>query len=661
MRFLAICLIALAMYQPVGAQNNARLSLDLIPNGGAGNQRNDGVISGSVSGRDTIAIEVFATGVTTSLIGMQLRFDFDASFVTFVKAENSAFAFNVPQPTGTDFAAFPGIRLASSGFLARAEFTTATDVTSREFSIGIASVVLSESVASRDTLTTTTRISFNVPTPTTPTPDFDGDRMVGFSDFLAFVRHYGTRRGDDRYQAKYDLNSNGAIDFSDFLLFVRSYGNTVPPSSGGGSGGGSGGSGGSSSPDLIVESPSVSESTLTPGQSFILRATVRNQGMGESASTTLRYYRSVDATITTDDTAVGKDAVSTMVASASEQSFSVTTAPLTAGTYYYGACVEAVSGESNTDNNCSTGVRVTVSGGGDSEIVEIPDPNLRAEISRALRKALGEPITRAEMATLRRIDAGNADINNLIGLEFATNLDTLILERNQIWDIYALSGLTSLEFLRLDRNRISDITALSGLTNLRYLVLGENRISDIAALSGLTNLTYLYLQVNRISDITALSGLTNLTDLWLQDNQISDITALSGLTKLRELQLYTNQISDITALSGLTNLTNLSLGNFYVGNNLGNNRISDITALSGLTNLTRLDLNDNRISDITALAVLTNLRWLYLRNNLIADLAALLRLPNLTSVYLRNNPLSATSINTHIPDLRDRGVTVSFE
>ena len=34
------------------------------------------------------------------------------------------------------------------------------------------------------------------------------------------------------------------------------------------------------------------------------------------------------------------------------------------GTYYYGACVDAVSGESGTTNNCSRGVEVEVSGGG---------------------------------------------------------------------------------------------------------------------------------------------------------------------------------------------------------------------------------------------------------------------------------------------------------
>ena len=334
-----------------GANANATLSLDLIPNGGAGDQRDNEVTSGTASGRDTIAIEVFATGVTTSLIGMQLQFAFDATLLTFVKAENRAFVFNVPQPTGTDFAAFSPVRLASSGFLARAEFTTAADVTGREFSIGLGLVTLSESLSSSDTLTTTSRISFNVPT--TSTPDFNGNGKVDFPDFLAFVAQYGARRGDSRYEAKYDLNSDGAIDFQDFLTFASSYGQSVPPSGGG-----------SRSPDLVVEAPSVSNSTLTPGQSFTLQATVRNRGTGPSAATTLRYYRSSDATITTSDRSVGTDAVSGLSASGTGLESIPLTAPLTPGTYYYGACVAAVSNEKDTSNNCSTGVRVTVGGGG---------------------------------------------------------------------------------------------------------------------------------------------------------------------------------------------------------------------------------------------------------------------------------------------------------
>ena len=36
------------------------------------------------------------------------------------------------------------------------------------------------------------------------------------------------------------------------------------------------------------------------------------------------------------------------------------TAPLTSGTYYYGACVDPVPGESDTGNNCSRAVPVHV-------------------------------------------------------------------------------------------------------------------------------------------------------------------------------------------------------------------------------------------------------------------------------------------------------------
>ena len=113
-------------------------------------------------------------------------------------------------------------------------------------------------------------------------------------------------------------------------------------------------------PDLVVQTPSVSDSSPNAGESFMLSATVRNQGNGRSASTTLRYYHSLDATISTGDTEVGTDAVGSLTAAASsDQSISLT-APSTAGTYYYGACVDPVSGESATGNNCSRAVTVTV-------------------------------------------------------------------------------------------------------------------------------------------------------------------------------------------------------------------------------------------------------------------------------------------------------------
>ncbi len=114
-------------------------------------------------------------------------------------------------------------------------------------------------------------------------------------------------------------------------------------------------------PDLIVQSPAVNDSILTPGQAFTLSVTVHNQGDQQAAATMLHYYRSNNSTITASDTEVGTGAVDSLDASAtSEQSIELTAS--VGVERYYGACVESVSGESNTDNNCSSAVRITVSG-----------------------------------------------------------------------------------------------------------------------------------------------------------------------------------------------------------------------------------------------------------------------------------------------------------
>ena len=118
--------------------------------------------------------------------------------------------------------------------------------------------------------------------------------------------------------------------------------------------------GGTGSPDLMVASPSVSNDGPAAGAPFTFSATVRNAGDGASESTTLRYYRSTDADISSSDAELGTDAVAELAASAtSSQSVSLT-APTTAGTYYYGVCVDAVEGESDTANNCSASVQITV-------------------------------------------------------------------------------------------------------------------------------------------------------------------------------------------------------------------------------------------------------------------------------------------------------------
>ena len=568
--------------------------------------------------------------------------------------------------------------------------------------------------------------------------DFDGNGMVNVADFLAFVQVFGTSTGDATYNALMDMDSSGSIGVADFLAFVRVFGTTcAQPPSGGGRGG---------SPDLIVESPSVNDNTLTAGQSFTLQATVRNQGTGQSVATTLRYYQSVDATISSSDRQVGSSSVGILTASGSSIKSISLTAPSSAGTYYYGACVASVSGESNTNNNCSPAVTVTVNA--------VPPPADRAALV-ALYNATNGPnwsnntnwlsaaplnqwhgvrtdangrVTRLDLSTNRLSGSLPSSLGNLTNLEVLwlydnqlsgslpsslgnlTNLEVLDLSSNQLSGSIPseLGRLTKLEWLGLYENQLSgslpsslgNLTNLEGLglasnqlsgsipselgrlTNLEVLDLSTNRLSGSlpSSLGNLTNLEGLYLSSNQLSgsipselgrltnlEVLALSSnqlsgsipselgrLTNLTTLYLSFNSLSNVSALSGLTNLTELYLSGTSLSNVSALSNLTNLTTLYLSF---------NSLSDVSALSGLTNLEYLSLSRTSLSNVSALSNLTNLRLLWLNDNSISDIAPLVANTGLGSgdqVDVRNNPLSATSLNTHIPALQNRGVVVRF-
>ena len=304
-----------------------------------------------------------------------------------------------------------------------------------------------------------------------------------------------------------------------------------------------------------------------------------------------------------------------------------------------------------------------------SSSVTVPDADLRAKIAETLGKPGDVQLTAGEMLALTGLDAPNANIQDLTGLEYAYNLRTLNLSgewirgegyvnSNAVSDFSPLLGLTQLRTLYLYGNAISDVTALSELTQLNVLHLYDNAISDVSPLAGLIKLQLLNLSNNAISDVSALSGLTQLTTLQLSGIPISDVSALSGLTRLNMLDLSHTSISDVSALAGLTQLNMLDLSH---------TSISDVSALSGLTRLNWLDLSRTSLSDVSALVELTQLTQLNLRYNAISDVSSLVGL-NLTGtswdstgLYLEGNPLSYASINTYLPAIQAKGIEVKFD
>lgn len=200
---------------------------------------------------------------------------------------------------------------------------------------------------------------------------------------------------------------------------------------------------------------------------------------------------------------------------------------------------------------------------------------------------------RAEFTDFEARDAGIAD---LTGLEAATSLVRLNLNRNEITDLAPLSGLTALEELYVGENQITSVAALTGLTNLVRLDIGigfnpleadeefnppatnTNFITDISPLATLINLEYLGLGGNNnLTNIGAIATMASLETLWLISNPIADFSVLaSRATSLGSLFLIDVGLQNLDLIN-VALLTNLAF--------LGVGLNGDVTDLSALTTL----------------------------------------------------------------------------
>ena len=59
-------------------------------------------------------------------------------------------------------------------------------------------------------------------------PDFDGDRTIGFGDFVLFAGAFGSSQVDEKYDANYNLNGDGEIGYTDFVTLAQDFGKEVP-------------------------------------------------------------------------------------------------------------------------------------------------------------------------------------------------------------------------------------------------------------------------------------------------------------------------------------------------------------------------------------------------------------------------------------------------
>ena len=442
-------------------------------------------------------------------------------------------------------------------------------------------------------------------------------------------------------------------------------------------------------PDLTI-APVLTDRSWDPGQTVTIIAAATNQGRIESTAATASYYRSTDPVIGTDDAVLDSFDVPALAAKEGASHALTTTVPNERGRFYYGVCIDIVGGETDTTNNCSAGLAVSVGptvAVSDTRVVEglpltfslnvsAPQPTpveVRWELRQGTAVAgidyadaagtvtiaanrtfatvevdtLADAVPEGEDAlTLTLVETSppggivvSADAGEAMGTIVDDDGDLRIPDESLRAALYGAIGkrreeditadeLAGLTTLIAELRGIRDLTGIQAATGLKLLVLNGNSVTDLGPLGHLANLTRLELADNGIGNLAGLGNLPNLIDLVLFYNDLDDLSPLAGLTALRLLDLESTGVSDLSPLGSLMELETLYLQG---------NTISELSPLQGLSRLSTLDLNFNEVSDLSPLEGLTRLSWLGLWSNRITDVGALRKLERLFWLDLDEN------------------------
>jgi Leucine-rich repeat (LRR) protein len=291
--------------------------------------------------------------------------------------------------------------------------------------------------------------------------------------------------------------------------------------------------------------------------------------------------------------------------------------------YYF-----ALKSRDDADNwsaisNCARGQCAAI------HIVSMPDTALQRIIREHINKPNGD-IYSNEVDTITQVDAPGMQIASIEGLQYFTSLQILMVPSNNISDISPIANLQQLGQVDITFNIIGNIQPLEGHEGIFLLHIGANPISDISPLSTITALRQLWLYDTDVTDFSPLYDLPHLTDIHFGSCNLSDIGFMAYLTHVRIAQLSDNHFTSISPLAADTAL--MSIG-----------------------------LDGSTINDLTPLADLHNLNDISLRNNNVSDIQPLVDNEGIASgdiVRLNSNPLSQVSIDSLIPLLEARGVTV---
>ena len=245
------------------------------------------------------------------------------------------------------------------------------------------------------------------------------------------------------------------------------------------------------------------------------------------------------------------------------------------GTVYYGVQLSQKNKNNTTYAEVQNSVNtMTPENAPDDYVVKIPSNNLRRKIKEALGNVNmpDSDLTFGKLKTVITLYYPNPALidgvvfyasffdpgDNLDGLQFLTNVESIGFSGGSYKDVSPLENLTKLKSLFIVRNpNLTDISKFSKLTNLENLQIFRNSIKDISALRNMSRLKYFVADHNNnIDDISALGNKPNLKIVVLEGNKIKDFSSLKNapLTNLNNYfnyakNTFNNQRPEITVHS----------------------------------------------------------------------------------------------------------------
>ena len=279
----------------------------------------------------------------------------------------------------------------------------------------------------------------------------------------------------------------------------------------------------------------------------------------------------------------------------------------------------------------------------------------------------------ASLGSLRQLTASGSGLTNTSFLTVLTNLETLNLDRSEVFDLQLMS-LGSLKSLSIRDCLVGELHIPSQLGGLSYLDTRGRRITNLSLATGLTNLKEIRALGNRLGSLPLPSDLVSLEHLDLIECSLTNLSLPPNLSQLRTIQLSQNSLSTLEVPEGYSNLQFLGaqanpLTNFIVSADatrlhtidLIGNRLDEFALPDGLTGLREIRVNSAHVESIRLPADLVSLNVLDLRDCSLSDAGFLDGLERVNSLDLTGNRFSEFTLPGGIGGLfflqvRDNGL-----